>query len=62
MKKTNNQSKPQRVQYESFSFETDGITIVLSDRKLVQEAFDGAKCGTMYGIRKNGEKDQLLTK
>ena len=62
MKKTNNQSNSQKVQYESFSFETDGITIVLSDRKLSQETFDEAKCGTMYGIRKNGEKDQLLTK
>lgn len=62
MKKTDNPSKPQKVWYESFSFETDGIMIVLSDKKLIQKAFDGAKCGTMYGIRKNGEKDQLLTK
>ena len=62
MKKTDNPSKPQKVWYESFSFETDGIMIVLSDKKLIQTAFDGAKHGTMYGIHKNGEKDQLLTK
>lgn len=62
MKKTDNPSKPQKVWYESFSFETDGIMIVLSDKKLIQETFDGAKCGTMYGIRKNGKKDQLATK
>ena len=62
MKKTDNPSKPQKVWYESFSFETDGIMIVLSDKKLIQKAFDGAKHGTMYGIRKNGEKDQLATK
>ena len=62
MKKTDNPSKPQKVWYESFSFETDGIMIVLSDKKLIQKAFDEAEHGTMYGIRKNGKKDQLATK
>ena len=62
MKKTDNPSKSQKVWYESFSFETDGVTIVLFDKKLIQKAFDGAEHGTMYGIRKNGNKDQLATK
>ena len=60
MKKTDNPSKPQKVWYENFSFETDGIMIVLSDKKLIQKRLTEPNTVQCMASTKTERKTNLL--